>query len=358
VVSLKHLLLACLCAAALGPHFTYRVPGRFLPLLLPLVGLALGVVQVAMVLRYALGRVLGAPIALIVRAERVATLTAVGFVTYSVAMAANGAWSTLPAREHRSEVLGIVRREVDVGTVLSGVAWVELRSWRATGAIERVPLLWSEERVLWPGKAVLVKVRPGYLGIPWVASIERDDEQHYLTIVERLPTATLAWKRLVELYEERQQWPQAAAAARRYFERFPGDLQFAESVVGRFGVQNSKEMVIAVEPVLGRRPHYHVNVMAGVAMGFTGQASRGLALIDAAMPLEPENHMAYLARGLVLHYGLRRLEEAVEMFEAALARRAGLPEALSELAIVRRKLAAAGRPAPGANAPTAAPGAR
>ena len=158
VVSLKHLLLACLCAAALGPHFTYRVPGRFLPLLLPLVGLALGVVQVAMVLRYALGRVLGAPIALIVRAERVATLTAVGFVTYSVAMAANGAWSTLPAREHRSEVLGIVRREVDVGTVLSGVAWVELRSWRATGAIERVPLLWSEERVLWPGKAVLVKV--------------------------------------------------------------------------------------------------------------------------------------------------------------------------------------------------------
>ena len=193
LVGLKYVILSCLCAWALVPHFTYRVPGPLLSIVLPIVGVALGAVHVAIVVRHLLGRMLGRPMPLLVSVERVATLTTMGFVLYSAALYANGAFSAAPVRQHASEVLRIVRQDVDVGPVMTGASWIELRSWRTPGAVERLPLLAHEEGVLWAGKPVLVTVRWGYLSLPWVVSIERDDERHYRHIVERIPTASLAW---------------------------------------------------------------------------------------------------------------------------------------------------------------------
>jgi Flp pilus assembly protein TadD len=113
--------------------------------------------------------------------------------------------------------------------------------------------------------------------------------------------------------------------------------------------------VIALEPVLGRRPHYLVDVLLGVALGMTGESERGLALIESAIPLQPEDPLAYQGLGIV-YVGLGQLEDAARVLEAALARRPGLPEAEAELAMVKKKLAM--RSAQSANVRMASPQAR
>jgi tetratricopeptide (TPR) repeat protein len=135
----------------------------------------------------------------------------------------------------------------------------------------------------------------------------------------------------------------------------PDDLRFATNVAARFGPSNAGSIVIALEPVLGRRPHYFVDVLLGLALGMTGESARGMALIASAILLEPENPLAYQALAIV-YVGLDRLEDAERSLEAALARRPGLPEAESELSIVKRKLAL--RAAQPANVRMAAPQAR
>jgi hypothetical protein len=346
LVALKYALLGCLCVWAVGVHVQYRVPGLIIPVVLAWIGVALGVLHAAMVLRHLLVRPLGRVVVEQVfgRIERIASFAAIGFVLYSGALKVNGALSPAPIAEHVTEVVALRSVEVDLGRVIR-LAWVELKSWRAPDRLERV-LVWpGEEPDLWPGQSVRVRVRWGYLLIPWIVALEPDEEQRLLRVVDRMPTAARAWKDLIVHYLDHNELDKAAGAAGRYLTHFPRDLHYAGGVARALGVvQRPAAVLVALEPVLGQGPDYDVYTFAGLAYHLTGRSPRGIELLEAAIPLEPGNYLAYLALGIT-YSEVGRVDDAVRMYEAAWARGKNRPQAKPGLAHLRKQLGPHLRPA-------------
>ncbi len=345
LVSLKYGFLAGLCLWAAGVHFVYRVPGRLIPPLLPWLGVGLSALHVAVLLRHLFARLADPWVDRVLhRVEQGAAWLALGFVAYSGALFVNGSFSPAPVATPRSEVVRVSHSEIDLG-VVEPIAWVELRSWRTPGAIERVLLRPGEDRELWSGQRVILRLRWGYLLIPWVVAIERDDEAYYRRIIEHIPTAARAWKDLIALYLQRNQWAEATATTRDYLAIFPNDVDFAGSVASGLGViEHPAEVRAVLETVLDQQPDYFVYALAGFALCRTGDPERGLPLLEAAIRLDPANHLAYEGLGIV-YVDLGRLADAERMYEAALARNPNLPHVAAGLAELRRKWAA-GVPGP------------
>jgi hypothetical protein len=81
--------------------------------------------------------------------------------------------------------------EFDIGGLVP-YARAELQSWRRPSGREHVFLHRAEHQRLWVKEPVLVKVREGALGIPWVETIEEDRAVHLRQVLEIAPTAAAA----------------------------------------------------------------------------------------------------------------------------------------------------------------------
>jgi len=336
-LALVHALLTVLCLTALRVHFVYRVPGTILPLVVPWIGTVLTVTEVSIFLRHFVLRPFGHLAERTLRTiEALAVVGAVMFVGYSAVLAVNGWWSPVPVKIHRSVVIRIVRAELDIG-VIEPISWIELRSWRAGGRTETVLLRPGEDSRLWPGQEVFVRVRWGYLVIPWVMEIERDDAGYYRRIVEHVPTAARAWKELATEYLYADEWEKLPATVARYLALVPSDVAFAGGVAAAMGVVQRPVLVRAVlEPALAGPFNYRVFALAGMAYHLTGDSARGLELLERARQTDPANYLAYQGLGMV-HENQGRLVEAVAMYEAALARNPNLPYVAAGLPKLRHR---------------------
>jgi len=81
------------------------------------------------------------------------------------------------------------------------VSWIDLRA--ADGTLERITLIAGKDGV-WagyvdPGQAVVVRVRAGFFGIPWIESVALDEERRTELLVEAAPSAAQPRRALVAL---------------------------------------------------------------------------------------------------------------------------------------------------------------
>ena len=322
---LPSVLLVVLPLAALGIQMRYRIPSRYLPAVLPWIGVALSALGLLLLLnglmaKAAVGRLrttaarfercslaaglvsfvlafvapawVGSPglfpvllsaavgtasVALLVYAcrvtatalsgaltssfrwlERATLLLVLVFVGHGAVTLVNGALDFSAPIEAKAQVVGTDGVEVDLGRPVA-VSWADLRSWRA-GGLERVFLHEPERRRMWTGQAVLVSVHPGFLGIPWVSRVTRDDEVYFRQILDVAPAATAPRKQLITFYLDRQRWEDATAVAREYLGRYPDDHGYIGDVAARLAAARRTKETLALlesfEKVLQQRPDY------------------------------------------------------------------------------------------------------
>ena len=338
---LRHVFTIALCVWALYIQTTYRIPGGFLFVLLPWLSAAVLGLTLVILINYVLnGAPADDPARRLARwIERAGGLLVRAFVYYSVFLFANGALDQTLPREHESEVIEIAGEEMDLGPVIP-YTWANLRSWQTPEGTDRLLLLPWERQYLWAGQAVVVQVRAGYFGVPWVYQVLPDEGKHYTAVLRLAPGAKLARQALVRYYAQHKRWTEEADSIREYLALYPDDYEFAQHIGkalggwGRYG-----DMLQAMEPFVTRQPSYEVYTLVGFAQGKVGRRAEAIDLLKRAIPLEPDNWWAYYFLGYV--YGSTgNYAEAIASFEKVLGIRPVFPEVQGELGSLRTLLAA------------------
>jgi len=158
------------------------------------------------------------------------------FLLWTAIVLVNGALDRAAATEQASEVLSVVTAPIDPG--IGGLiphAHVDLRSWGPGDGVERLVLSPRERPRTWVGQPVTVTVRPGFLGIPWVAAVKLDEARHLRQVLAASPRAMHAMQRLITIHLERQQWAEAMELTRRYADTYPDDVAVVGQVAGVLG---------------------------------------------------------------------------------------------------------------------------
>lgn len=326
------------CGLAMGIQMEYRVPGGFIFLLLPWVGLALGVLSFIFLLNSLLRGVrAAAPVSQALgRVQWWAGLLIRLFVYYSLFLYANGKLDqTLPV-DRPAELREIAGGEIDLGTLIP-YAWAELHLRDDPGQPIRVFLESRERRSLWGGDSVIVQERAGFLGLPWIVKIERDEERYARETLKLLPTAAKAWKSLVTFYYDHQRWQEATRTGREYLKVYPQDYDFAFYLGGELVTdRHYADGIPLLEFVVEHKPTYEAYQLLGWALSYSGNNPRAAQILEASIPLAPEDFEAYYHLGYV-YAGLSRPADAIAMFEKVLERRP-MPEAEAQIAKLRQHL--------------------
>lgn len=328
----------------------YRRPGAS-PALLSWLGTGLSVLSFLFLVNYFYGRrTAGDPFHKTVRwIERGAMLIMGAFVVYSAVLYVNGRFDQSPIVEQRADILAITRTNLPGG--LFGQASVAMiRPVDSSELSQAIILTGREPSVLWPGEPVLVHLRAGALGLPWVTRIEKDDEQYWRGVLVQLPEASEVWKQLVGFYFKHHRPKEAALAAQRYFQLRPDDGDYACAIAGTLAVHGLHvEAHALLEPFVTRKPDYWTyDVMAAIfhKLGDDVQAER---LFLAAIALDPENAQAYFELGYA-YKDMKRYEDAVAMFKKALQYRPLFPEMDEQIKLLSQHMHISDHPTPSARA--------
>jgi tetratricopeptide (TPR) repeat protein len=289
-----------------------------------------------------------------------ALLLVVGaFAVYGVVCYVNGALDRSAPVEVRSEVLQMGRPEAEFYEGLP-YAWSDFWSWRKGGGAVRLLLSAGERRTLWPGEGVIIEVRHGALGIPWVARVRRDEEWQYRRVLDIAPTAAGPRKALVNLYILERRWPEAAAAALQYQRHYPKDFEYLRGVASTLMfVGQDAAAVTLIEPFARDSASPAALTMAGWALHRaarqTGlrppgsaataadQSTRGITMLETSSQLEPGNPWTFYYLGYA-YRDVGRLEDALAAFQRVLDRAPAHADARRQMSALREQLAASAPP--------------
>jgi tetratricopeptide (TPR) repeat protein len=292
--------------------------------------------------------------------EYALALVVAAFALYGLVCYVNGALDRSAPVEVRSQVLQIGRAEAEFYEVLP-YAWTDFWSWRADGGVERILLSAAERAALWPGQGVIMEVRSGALGIPWVARVKRDEEWQYRRVLEIAPTAAGPRKALVNLYIGQRRWPEAAAAALDYRRHYPKDFEYLRGVASTLMFMgHDAAAVTLIEPFATSSSNPEVLTMAGWALhraarrarspastgeahGEPEQGTRGIAMLEQARQIDPGNPWTHYYLGYA-YRDVGRLEEALAAFQKVLDRVPAHADAKRQATALRERLFP---PAPG-----------
>lgn len=339
-VTFEDSIALCACVLAMKIQLDYRVPGHFLFQLLPVVGLALTVLNFVFLINHLVMRLPeDDPFRLALgRVKWWSNLLVRVFVYYSLLLFVNAILDTAKPTYRNTEIVSI--NKGDVFGLSMPYSWVTLRDRDNPDKTEPVFLKASERAKLWGAQPVVVTIQPGYLGIPWIAAVELDWVQYAGEILKLAPTAAQAWKNLIVFQLQHKRWPEATAAAYEYLGLYPNDYTLALTVGDYFDLAARYDGAIPFfEYAAVRHPTYEVYQALGTVLSWGGKNPRAAEILEASVKLNPHHWEAYYHLGYV-YGGMGRFTEGIAAFEKALERRPDFPEVKLELARQRQALAA------------------
>lgn len=305
----KHSIAVAACLLALYTQALFRVPSRFLFILIPYVSGALVFLSVVMLVNHLLRGVReDDPARTVFRvAEQVSGVCVRVFVLYSVLLFANAALDRTAAEPREADVVEIAGDSLDLGHI--PFRWIALRPVGDAGRVERV-LLSPVDPPLWAGEPVLLDVRPGFFRLPWIARISLDDVRHGRAILERNPTSAEAWKLLIKGYALRNKIAEGTDATVEYGRLYPADYDFPETIAMGLGMAgHCPEMYRILEPFIPRRADYEFYVYVGHALACMKRTPEALVFLEKAKELEPANWWADYEIGY-LYFDAQKFELA------------------------------------------------
>jgi hypothetical protein len=341
-VTLADLVLTALAAWSVWAQLVYRSPSRYLGVVLAGLGVLATGLAVAFWL-HAIVRGVGArdkrlsPIGL---GYRLCVLVIVGSFLYGVFLLSNGRFDLSEPTHHPTQIVRIGLDETEIGIRVPFV-WADVRSWTRPGELERVLVRPEERERLWGGQAVVVSVRPGFHGVPWISRIEGDVEKQSLEILAVAPEAAQTRRELAEFYVRLGRFGEAAVTTREYVRRFPDDRDFPVRIARMLTArQRPGEVVTVLADVAPGREDADVSMLLGHALAMQGRRAEGVALLERARAMQPRNWWPHYALGSA-HAADGEYARAVAAFQKALALRPGLPDVERELQRLRPLAASA-----------------
>jgi hypothetical protein len=305
----KHSIAVAACLLALYTQAMFRVPSRFLFVLIPYVSGALVFLSVVLLVNHLLRGVReDDPARTVFRvAEQVSGVCVRVFVLYSLLLFANAALDRTTAEPREADVVEIAGDSLDLGHI--PFRWVALRPIGDPGRVERV-LLSPVDPFLWAGEPVLLDVRSGFFGLPWIAQISLDDVRQGRAILERNPTSAEGWKLLIKGYALRNKIAEGTDATVEYARLYPADYDWPETIAKGLGMAgHCPEMYRVLEPFIPRRTDYEFYVYVGHALACMKRAPEALVFLEKARALEPENWWADYEIGY-LYFDAQKFELA------------------------------------------------
>lgn len=237
-----------------------------------------------------------------------------------------------------THIMGIAGGETGLG-VMVPYTWMTLRSWDSSARQERLLAHWDERGRLWGGQPVVILLRQGFFGMPWVSTVEPDFEQQSREVFTLVPDAAGVWKELALFNVRINRLDEARRVAGEYFAKFPQSpefpVQIARILTGR---DRFADVTALLAPVAGRHEDADVYMLLGYALGMQGRRDEGLRYLERARTMQPDNWWPHYALGWV-HGTHGDMASAVLSFERALQLRPGLPDAEAQLARLRPHVA-------------------
>ena len=305
----RHSVAVAACLLALYMQAQFRVPSRFVFILIPYVSAALVFLSVVVLVNHVLRGVReDDPARTVFRvAEQVSGVLVRVFVFYSLLLFANAALDRTVAEPQEADVIGIAGDSLDLGHI--PFRWIALRPVGDAGRVERV-LLSPVDPTLWAGEPVLLDVRPGFFRLPWIARISLDDVRQGRAILERNPTSAEGWKLLIKGYALRNKIAEGTDATVEYARLYPADYDFPETIAKGLGMAgHCPEMYRILEPFIPRRTGYEFYVYVGHALACLKRTPEALVFLEKARALEPENWWADYEIGY-LYFDAQKFELA------------------------------------------------
>jgi tetratricopeptide (TPR) repeat protein len=335
-VTLVYVALGALGCWSIWAQLAYRTPSRWIGVLLSGLAVASTGLTFAFGLRALFGRV-GAkarrwsPVAV---ASRVCALAILGFGFYGVFLFTNGTLDAAEPTHHPTEIVRIGLDETEV-SVRVPVVWADLRSWRRPGELERILVHPDERERLWSGQAVMVSVRRGFYGVPWVVRIQPDLEKLSREVLAALPDAGQVRKDLAGFYIRLGRFTEAAMTAREYARRFPDDREFPVQIARLLTSRDRfADVVVVLADVEPRREDADVAMLFGYALAMQGRLPEGLGHLERARAMQPRHWWPHYALGRA-YASAGDYARAVASFQRAVELRPGLHDAERELQRLR-----------------------
>jgi tetratricopeptide (TPR) repeat protein len=257
------------------------------------------------------------------------------FVLWALFLFANAALDRAEGVVKEADVVVIASSDADLR--LLSHAWIVLRRVDEPNRVERI--LWSLfDPPLHAGKPVLLEVRPGFFGLPWIALLTVDDVRANLAVLRTSPTSAEAWKMLIKGYAIRAQVPELVNATVQYTRLHPVDHDFPEIIALGLGMGGFCDGMHAVlSRFVGRRTDYEFYTHMGYALACMKRRDEAMKYLDKAIAMEPRNWWAYYHAGYMFFDG-QKFEQAKPYFAKVLAIRP-IPDVARDMATIDKILA-------------------
>jgi len=329
--------LAALGCWSLWAQAVYRIPSPYLTVGLAAVTTAMTALTLVFWLYAAFAgaratRMQRRPLEILSQA---CAVVVIGFAFYSLFVFTNGKFDLSEPAIHATEIVEIGMEEPTLGVTVP-LTWATVRSWRSPGSTERLILRRDERQRSWGGQPVVVFVRSGFFGKPWVSAIEQDVERQSRAVLAVLPGAAQIRKDLAWFYARTGRFSDAASTTRAYTRDFPDDREFPVSMAKLLTTRDRFNDVITVlADVAPLRKDAETYMLLGYALAMQGQRrADGLAYLEQARAMQPRNWWPSYALGWAYAAG-GDYGRAVSSFERAVALRRGLSDAERELQRLR-----------------------
>jgi Flp pilus assembly protein TadD len=270
--------------------------------------------------------------------HRACALVILGFSFWGLFLFVNGRFDLSDPVARATQIVEIAGGETAIGVTVP-FTWLTFISWDNPAREARLLLRWDERWRLWGGQPVVVLVRQGFFGVPWISAIEPDFEKQSREILRVMPEAAGVWKELALFHVRINRFDEARRVAGEYFARFPQNPEFPVRIATILTSRDRFADVAALlTPVAARHEDVDVYMLLGYALGMQGRRTDGLRYLERARAMQPDNWWPHYALGWV--YGAHGdTANAVLSFERALQLRPGLHDVEAQLGRLRPQVA-------------------
>jgi hypothetical protein len=145
-----------------------------------------------------------------------------------LALTYNGMFDGSAPVPRRAEVVAVDGTELPYR--LGYFGWADLRDREPPRRTERIVLSPGRDEISLatarPGQAVIVSMRRGWFGVPWVATIAVDHTEHAQRVLSALPTAAGMRKAMIASLSREQRWQELRAQAEAHLREYPNDRDY------------------------------------------------------------------------------------------------------------------------------------
>jgi Flp pilus assembly protein TadD len=286
---------------------TYRVLASRLVALMPIVGILSGYLWAILLADELLGLFpIRAPVPSVIRKVKWGSLVVISVY----GLAGLGLWLNSLGQ---GPLGGVPARIVSIATVDIGFVQyraIALESVGNTTGRHTILSNASDERNLYAGEDVRLKVRRGMLSLTRILEVNEDMEKYYRRMLQAAPDARVALEGLVGIYADRREFVRAMEWDEKLRARYPDEVETTMQLGKRLtDARQFQDAITVFRKAAAVSRKYEVLYALGYALAWGGRRDEAAQYLQEATQVDPTDWRAFYSLGYV-YSGLGRYAEA------------------------------------------------